>query len=64
MLHTEFDGVILSKKATSVSFDSSLIQEEDLVFGTLRLLETDVRVILPARVHIRILVTSSDVLHS
>ena len=30
----------------------------------IRLLETDLEVILPARVHIRILVTSTDVLHS
>jgi heme/copper-type cytochrome/quinol oxidase subunit 2 len=48
----------------SLSFDSSLIQEEDLLVGDLRLLETDWHVILPARTHIRVLVTSADVLHS
>jgi cytochrome c oxidase subunit 2 len=47
-----------------LSFDAMLIQEEDLFFGGIRLLETDFVVILPARTHIRILVTSADVLHS
>jgi cytochrome c oxidase subunit 1 len=45
-------------------FNATLIQEEDLQLGTLRLLETSSRLMLPARVHIRILVTSADVLHS
>jgi cytochrome c oxidase subunit 2 len=47
-----------------LSFNAMLIQEEDLLPGRLRLLETDVMLILPARTHIRILVTSADVLHS
>jgi heme/copper-type cytochrome/quinol oxidase subunit 2 len=41
-----------------------MVPEEDLVFGQIRLLETGWRVILPARTHIRVLVTAGDVLHS
>jgi cytochrome c oxidase subunit 2 len=45
-------------------FTATMIQEEDLDFGQIRLLETDYRLQLPARTHLRILVTSADVLHS
>jgi len=41
-----------------------MILEEDLVLGTIRLLEVDNRLILPIETSIRILVTSTDVLHS
>jgi len=41
-----------------------MIAEEDLVKGTYRLLEVDNRVILPTKTSIRLLITSSDVLHS
>ena len=46
------------------SFDSVMVQEEDLVVGHLRLLEVTTRVYLPTRTHINILVTAADVLHS
>jgi cytochrome c oxidase subunit 2 len=46
------------------SFDSVMIQEEDLLIGRLRLLEVTARVYLPTRTHINILVTAADVLHS
>jgi len=46
------------------TFDACMVQEEDLDFGFPRLLETDTYLILPARTHLRILVTSADVLHS
>ncbi len=45
-------------------FDSYMVLEEDLYVGALRLLEVDSRIILPVKVHIRILITSADVLHS
>jgi cytochrome c oxidase subunit 2 len=48
----------------SYSFDSYMQAEEDLISGSLRLLEVDQRLILPTEVHIRILVTSTDVIHS
>lgn len=47
-----------------LSFDSYMILEDDLEFGELRLLEVDHRLILPSNTHIKVLVTSSDVLHS
>jgi heme/copper-type cytochrome/quinol oxidase subunit 2 len=40
-----------------------MISEEDLKTGYFRLLETTARVVLPTKVHIRVLVTSADVLH-
>jgi len=41
-----------------------MVHEDDLDFGQLRLLEVDRRVVLPAGVCIRLLTTSTDVLHS
>ncbi|YP_001874757.1 cytochrome c oxidase subunit 2 (mitochondrion) [Hemiselmis andersenii] len=46
------------------AFDSYMVAEDDLEPGQLRLLEVDNRVVLPVKTHIRVLVTSSDVLHS
>lgn len=48
----------------SVTFDSYMLHEDDLELGQLRLLEVDRRVVLPAGVCIRLLTTSTDVLHS
>jgi cytochrome c oxidase subunit II len=47
-----------------IEFDSYIIPDSDLEPGSLRLLEVDNRVILPELTHIRILVTSGDVIHS
>ena len=49
---------------TSIAFDSYMIPEEDLEPGQLRLLEVDNRVVVPVNTHIRMIVTSADVLHS
>jgi cytochrome c oxidase subunit 2 len=38
--------------------------EEDLTLGSFRLLEVDQRVFLPFKTHVRLLITSADVLHS
>jgi cytochrome c oxidase subunit 2 len=38
--------------------------EDDLAFGALRMLEVDNRLILPTYTSLRVLVSSSDVLHS
>jgi len=46
------------------SFDSYIINTEDLTVGSFRLLEVDNRVILPENTNIKLLITSSDVLHS
>jgi heme/copper-type cytochrome/quinol oxidase subunit 2 len=41
-----------------------MILEEDLIQGSLRLLEVDERLLLPIEKQIRLFITSSDVLHS
>jgi len=53
-----------SKTNSSIQFDSYMISEDDLEKGQLRLLEVDNSVVLPTEAHIRVLITSSDVLHS
>jgi cytochrome c oxidase subunit 2 len=51
-----------------ISYESYMVATEDLAqttgYGSLRLLEVTERVALPIEVHIRLLVSSSDVLHS
>jgi heme/copper-type cytochrome/quinol oxidase subunit 2 len=47
-----------------LQFDSCIIPETDLVEGDLRLLEVDNRLVLPIASHIRLLISSADVLHS
>jgi len=47
----------------SLSYDSYILPTEDLQLGMLRLLEVDNRVVLPVKTHIRLLITSADVLH-
>lgn len=46
-----------------LSFDSYMVLEEDLQITDLRLLSVDKSVYLPLLTHIRLLITSSDVLH-
>jgi cytochrome c oxidase subunit 2 len=50
--------------ALTCSYDSYMVSSDDLFFGTFRLLEVDNRLVLPVKTHVRILVTSSDVIHS
>lgn len=45
-------------------FDSYMVPETDLRFGDFRLLEVDNPVYVPTNVHLRFLITSTDVLHS
>lgn len=47
-----------------ISIDSYMVQQEDLSLGNLRLLEVDNRLLLPVNTHVRLLTTSSDVIHS
>jgi len=51
-------------KIGTLNFDSYMIPEDELELGELRLLEVDNRVVLPVNLHIRIIVTAADVLHS
>jgi len=53
-----------SSDEESLTFDSYMIPEDDLELGQLRLLEVDNRLVVPANSHLRLLVTSADVLHS
>lgn len=41
-----------------------MVPTSDLEPGTLRLLEVDNRVVVPVDTHVRILTTSTDVIHS
>lgn len=52
-----------SSELNSLNFDSYMIPTSDLELGQLRLLEVDNRVVLPINTHIRLIITSSDVLH-
>lgn len=47
-----------------IKFESYMLHQDDLDFGTFRLLEVDRRLILPLGVCMRLITTSSDVLHS
>jgi cytochrome c oxidase subunit 2 len=53
-----------SSDEQSLTFDSYMIPEDDLELGQLRLLEVDNRVVVPAKTHLRMIITSADVLHS
>jgi heme/copper-type cytochrome/quinol oxidase subunit 2 len=41
-----------------------MIGDDDLSKGSFRLLEVDNRVVVPVNTHVRVLITSADVLHS
>lgn len=53
----------LNEDGDSINFESYMIPEDDLEVGQLRLLEVDNRIVIPTNTHIRVIVTSSDVLH-
>jgi cytochrome c oxidase subunit 2 len=48
----------------SLTFDNYMIPEDDLELGQLCLLEVDNRIVIPARTHLRMIITFVDVLHS
>jgi cytochrome c oxidase subunit 2 len=60
----EYSDFTTTGSGESLNFDSYMLAEGDLTFGSFRLLEVDNRVVLPTSVHIRLLVTAADVLHS
>jgi len=59
----EYSDLTTPDNKDGIVFDSYMVPEEDLVKGELRLLEVDRRVVLPIETHIRLLITSADVLH-
>jgi cytochrome c oxidase subunit 2 len=56
-------GDYSNEDGDNIAFDSYLIAEDELQEGHLRMLEVDQRLVLPTQTHIRVIVTSSDVLH-
>jgi len=47
----------------TINYDSYMIKEEDLNFGELRNLEVDNRLVVPVDTHVRLIITSADVIH-
>ena len=48
---------------TSLNFDSYMVPTSDLEEGQLRLLEVDNRLVVPVSTHVRVVISSADVLH-
>ena len=48
---------------TSINFDSFMIPTNELEEGQLRLLEVDSELVVPTDTHVRVIVTSADVIH-
>ena len=49
---------------TQIEFDAYMVPTNELEGGIFRLLDVDNRTIVPFGVHIRILISSADVLHA
>jgi cytochrome c oxidase subunit 2 len=60
----EFSDCLYFPAAETLIFDAYMTATSDLKNGAFRLLEVDNRVALPVNTHIRLLITSADVLHS
>lgn len=54
----------LTDSGDSIGFDSYMIPESDLELGQFRLLDVDNKMVVPVDTHIRLIVTSNDVIHS
>ena len=48
----------------AIEFDSYMVLTSNLELGDLRLLEVDNRVFLPVNIHVRVIVSGADVIHS
>lgn len=53
-----------SDHAWSVEFDSYMVPTSDLELGQFRLLEVDNAMVVPVDTHVRLIITSADVIHS
>ena len=58
------NSTLSTLKDVNMQFDSYMLPEADLELGRFRLLEVDNRIKLPIKTHIRLMITSADVLHS
>jgi len=54
----------ITENGNSIAFDSYMIPESDLELGQFRLLDVDNKMVVPVNTHIRLIVTSNDVIHS
>ena len=61
---TDLLGYNVHEYRNYLNYDSVMYNEEDLPFGFHRLLDVDHQMILPTKVHIRLLITGGDVIHS
>merc|ERR1712083_1289293 len=59
--YTDFWSV---RNASQIEFDAYIIPSNELERNIFRLLDVDNRTVLPYNIHIRILISSSDVLHA
>ena len=53
----------INENEESIDFDSYMVPDSDLEEGQLRLLEVDNKIVVPVNAHIRLVVTSTDVIH-
>jgi cytochrome c oxidase subunit 2 len=60
----EYADYLKGEGFKSLNFDSYMVYTDDLTRGQLRLLEVDRQAVLPINTHVRLLITSGDVLHS
>lgn len=63
----EYSDFVASSESVSnehIKFDSYMTHIDDMPFGQFRLLEVDRRIVLPIGICMRLITTSSDVLHS
>merc|ERR1712026_120257 len=58
------DESIDSALTIKIDFDSYIVPSNDLETSIFRLLDVDNRTIIPYNIHIRILISSADVLHA
>jgi len=61
IISNDFKNMIEFKQA---KFDSYMVYEKDLLFGEFRLLEVDNPLLIPYKLHINLVITSTDVIHS
>nr|ASV47940.1 cytochrome c oxidase subunit II [Calanus glacialis] len=59
--YTDFWSIL---STTQVEFDSYMVPSNELEVNMFRLLEVDNRTVIPFNIHIRMLITSADVLHA
>lgn len=60
----EYSDFCKDDETPTIAYSSYMVPEDDLEPGELRLLTTDASVLIPTGTHVRVLVTSDDVIHS